>query len=497
MSTVNLAGAAARGVFFTLAAQGLKIVIQILSVVVLSRLLSPTDYGLLAIVLVVVAFGEIFRDFGLTSASVQAAALTRGQRDNLFWINTAIGLVLSILMLAFSGVIAAVAQEPALAPISQALAVVFLLNGLATQYRATLMRELRFRALASIDVGAAALALAVGVWAAAAGWEYWALVAQQLALGMTALIGVVAVSRWIPRMPSRRDPVRDIVNFGWNLVGTNLVTYFGSQTDTIIVGLRFGIEPLGLYNRAYQLVMTPLGQIRSPLTTVALPVLSRIQSDPQRFAKYIVAGQLGLGYGLGLPLALAFGLSEDVVAVYLGPQWGEAAPIVSLFAIAGILQTLSYVGYWIYLSRGLGSQLFRYTLVTTAIKITCIVVGSTFGFVGVAAGFAVAPMISWPLSLFWLSRLTPTPVRALYAGAFRILGVAVVVAGVSWWSGIVTGGLPAWQSLAIGVVAGLAVAGLALILPMYRADVDRLRDFTRLLLRSPRGQSPSDEGARE
>lgn len=489
MSTPTLAGAAARGVFFTLSAQAARILIQVLSVIVLSRLLTPTDYGLLAIVLVVVAFGEIFRDFGLTSASVQAEVLSRGQRDNLFWINTAIGLGLGVAMFALAGVLAAIAGEPDLEQIAQALAVLFLLNGLATQYRATLMRELRFRALAVIDVGSAALALAAGIWAAVAGWEYWALVVQQLTMGAAALIGAVAASRWLPGLPSRRHSVGGIVKFGWSLVATNVLTYFGSQTDTIVVGLRFGIAPLGLYSRAFQLVMTPLSQIRSPLTTVALPVLSRMQEEPDRFARYIVAGQLGLGYGLGIPLALAIGLSPDVIEVFLGPQWSEAAPVVSLFAAAGILHTLSYVGYWIYLARGLGPELFRFTLLTTGIKIACIIGGSFFGFVGVAAGFAVAPMISWPLSLFWLSRLTPIPVRALYAGAFRILGVVVAVAGVSFWSSVATGALPAWQSLLAGVAAGAAVAGVALILRMYRADLTQLRDFARLVLRSPRGSS--------
>ncbi|MET4637643.1 lipopolysaccharide biosynthesis protein [Mycetocola sp. 2940] len=490
MSTPTLAGAAARGVFFTLSAQAAKILIQLLSVIVLSRLLSPTDYGLLAIVLVVVAFGEIFRDFGLTSASVQAEVLSRGQRDNLFWINTAIGLLLAIVMFALADVLAAIVQEPAVAPIAQALAVVFFLNGVATQYRATLMRELRFRALASIDVASAAIALIAGVLAAVAGWEYWALVVQQLVMGTAAVIGVIAASRWLPRLPSRHSSVRDIVKFGWSLVATNILTYFGSQTDTIVVGLRFGVAPLGLYSRAFQLVMTPLSQIRSPLTTVALPVLSRMQEEPDRFARYIVAGQLGLGYGLGVPLALAVGLSSDVIAVFLGPQWSDAAPIVSLFAVAGILHTLSYVGYWIYLARGLGPQLFRFTLLTTGIKIACILIGSLFGFVGVAVGFAVAPMISWPLSLFWLSRLTPTPVRALYAGAFRILGLVAAVAGVSYWSGELTSALPAWASLILGIAAGFAVAGVALVLRMYRLDLKLLRDFARLVLKSPRDRAP-------
>ncbi len=102
---------------------------------------------------------------------------------------------------------------------------------------------------------------------------------------------------------------------------------------------------------------------------------------------------------------------DRVVRIMLGPQWQEAVPIISLFATAGLLTTFSFVGYWVYLARGLGRQLFVYTIVTTCIKIVCIVVGSTFGVLGVAVGFTVAPAIAWPLSLSWLSRITPLPRR--------------------------------------------------------------------------------------
>ena len=148
----TLAHSAARGAFFTLAAQVAKIVLQFLSVIVLARLLTPHDYGLLAIVLVVVGVGEIFRDFGLTTASIQAPVLTRGQRDNLFWINSAIGVVLTIVMFFLAWPIEAVTDEPEIVGMVHWLSLLFLLNGLATQHRANLARDLKFKAMAVIEV---------------------------------------------------------------------------------------------------------------------------------------------------------------------------------------------------------------------------------------------------------------------------------------------------------------------------------------------------------
>src|SRR5829696_6310068 len=136
----HLGRRAARGALVTLAGQAARIVVQLASVVILARLLDPGDYGVLAMVLAVVGVGEIFRDFGLSSAAVQAKDLTVAQRDNLFWINTAIGVVLAVLVFASAVPLAVLYDEPVLRDVTRVLAVTFVLNGLATQFRADLVR---------------------------------------------------------------------------------------------------------------------------------------------------------------------------------------------------------------------------------------------------------------------------------------------------------------------------------------------------------------------
>lgn len=486
MMASSLAHDAARGALFTLLAQGARILLQLLSVVVLARLLTPHDYGMLAIVLVLVGLGEIFRDFGLTSASIQAPTLSTGQRDNLFWLNAAIGAALTVVMLLAASLLGAVTGEPEIVGMAQWLSLLFLLNGLATQHRASLMREVRLRPLAVADVSAAAIALALAVGAALLGAGYWALVVQQLSNGLIALVGVVIAGRWIPGRYSRAHSVRTMVTFGWNLVAANLVQYAAKQIDTVVVATRFGTAPLGLYNRAYQLVMTPLGQVRSPLQSVALPLLSRLQQDQPRFDTYVAAAQLALGYLIGIPIAVLAGLAEPVVAIMLGDAWAESAPLLRMFAIAGLLTTLSYVGYWVYVARGLGAQLVRYTLVTAGIKIACIAVGSCFGLMGVAIGFAVHPAIAWPISLAWLSRVTPMPTRRLYGGAARIFAVTALAGTAAWGAGIAAVPLGPWAQTGIGTVAGLAAASAALLLPIYRRDAASLAAFTRLMVQRRR-----------
>ncbi len=478
----SLGHSAARGAMFTLGAQGTKMLLQLLSVITLARLLTPHDYGLMAIVLVIVGIGEIFRDFGLTQAAVQAPELSDRQRDNLFWINAAIGVVLALIMFALAWPVHLFMHEDELIAIVRVLSCTFVLNGLTTQYRAQLMRALRFRAMAVIDIAAAVLALGTAIIAAVCGAGYWALVLQQIVNSATLLLGAILAGRWRPRRYQRGEAMAPFIRFGSNLVASNLVTYVGNQIDTVIVGGRFGTTSLGLYNRAYQLITTAFNQFRAPLSAVAVPVLSRVQADSRRLDSFVVSGQLALGYGLGIPLSLVAGAADPVVRIVLGEQWAAAAPLLRFFAGASLLSSLSFVGYWVYVSRGLTRQLFHYSLVSLSIRIVCIVTGSVFGLTGVAAGVMAAPLLAWSVSITWLSRITPIPVRALWFGGLRIIGVTGVVTAASWGATMMVDA-GAWPTMLVGLGAGVAVAAVFLIVPAYRRDARALVGFARLMLR--------------
>ncbi|WP_291881445.1 lipopolysaccharide biosynthesis protein [Cellulomonas sp.] len=477
--TAGLGRRTARGAMVTLGGQAVRMTIQIGGVVVLAHLLSPHDYGLLAMVLTVVGVGDLFRDFGLSSAAIQATTLSRHQRDNLFWLNTGIGAVLALATFLAAPLIADLYDEPDLVGIARALSLTFLLNGLATQYRASLTRHMQFAKLALIDIAGPAVALAVAVLMAVNGAGYEALVVQQLTTAAVLLAGVVVVGRWLPGLPRRHVPMRGLLKFGWNLLGTQLVGYASNNVDSLTIGVRFGTVSLGLYNRAFSLLMQPLTQLRAPTTTVALPVLSRLRDDTVRFGEFVRRGQLALAYTLVAGLSLVIAAAEPLTQILLGPQWTGVIPLIRFLAAAGMFQTLAYVGYWVYLATGLTGVLLRYTLVSAAIRITCVVVGSTWGVVGVAAGYAVAPMLAWPLSLWWLSRHTPVPLRALLTGALRTLAAFGACAAVGWYASTLVDGR--WPALLVALGASLAFFGLVwLAVPLIRRDVREVVDVVHL-----------------
>lgn len=462
---------AIRGAAVTLTGQGAKILIQMVSVMVLARLLSPEDYGLLVMITVIIGVTEIFRDFGLSAAAIQAPTLSRNEQVNLFWVNSALGAILTAVVWIGAPLLAGFYGQPQLIPLTHFMAFIFLLNGIATQYRADLTRRMLFRRLALVEVLSTLVGVLVALALALAGAGVWALVAQQLAQVTLSMVLVMSIARWLPTWYRRETPVKHFLGFGWRLASSQLVNYVGNNMDNLLLGLRVGAAPLGIYNRSYQLIMQPLGQIRGPLNTVAVPVLSRLQNDEERYQDFVTRGQMAIGYTVVAGLAFVAGTAGPLVNLALGDGWSESTNVLRLLAVAGGVTTISNVAYWVYVTKGLMSHLLHYTFISTAIRITCVVIGVQFGLLGVAAAMAVAPMIAWPLSFWWLSRKASIPVRQLVLGGSRIMAFCAVIMAACMIVEATTTELPDLLRAVLGLMAA-AVAYLCLmIVPIYRRDV--------------------------
>ncbi|TNM61090.1 lipopolysaccharide biosynthesis protein [Streptomyces sp. NP160] len=484
---------AARGAAVTTIGQVVRIGVQLLGIVVLARLLDPSAYGVVTMVVAITGIGEVLRDFGLSSAAIQAKEVSLAQRTNLFWINTAIGLVLTLAVIAASHPIASLYDDERLVPIAAAISVTFLLNGVATQHRADLTRRMRFTALAVVDTSAQVAGLLVAVGAAAAGAGYWALVAQQLTSALVQLVALVWSTRWIPGLPRRGVPMRQFLKFGSNLAAVQLLGYSSRNVDSVVIGATVGASALGLYNRAFQLMMLPLLQINAPSTRVALPVLSRLQDEPERFARYLRVGQGALLSATALVLAVCAAQAEAVVDVALGSQWEGVVTPFRILSVAGFASTAGYATYWVILAKGLTAANLRFALVSRPLMIGAIALGGTWGVLGVATAYAVSSLVLWPSQLLWLARRSDAPAGMMFTTGARVLAVNAAAGAVSYAS---TEALDAlWTSppvldLLVGTfVLLLALAVTALVVPPYRRD---LRELFALVghLRNRRAPAP-------
>jgi O-antigen/teichoic acid export membrane protein len=477
----GLGRSAAQNAAHTLAGQAVKFILQLASVVVLARLLSEQDFGLVGMVLAIVGIGHIIKDFGLASAAIQARDLTRGQRDNLFWLNTGAGLLMAGLAAASAPFIMSFYGRDDVGVIVLWLAPSLLLAGMSTQYRADLARRLRLGRAAIAELTSTALGFAAGVATALLGWGPGALIAQQLVGGLAGLVLLGLLAGWLPGLYRRYEPMRQLFGVGIPLFLTQIVTYIASNADSVIIGRFFGPIPVGLYNRGLQLVRVPMTQVRGPLDTLSLSVLAKVTNDPTRFLSFVQRGHLVMIYPL---LAVAGGLiaaAPVVIDLALGSRWTGAAVYVQLIALGEAMNSLASAGGWIYASQGLGTALLRFTLFSAFVRLLFLTLGTSFGPIGVAGGFAIAQCLLWPVSLWWIGRVSGLATGAMIVTALRCVLVCAVPSVATWTAVSAMNGWPSSISVPFAVGVHLIVFALLAFLPWVRRHYRALYETVKMV----------------
>jgi PST family polysaccharide transporter len=485
-SQQQLGGRASRGAAVTMIGQLGRIGVQLIGIVVLARVLDPADFGLAAMAVAIVGMGEVVRDFGLTMAAVQAKTLSKEEKDNLFWANTLIGIVIAAIVFLISWPVGAIYGDDRVVGITQLLSLTFLFNGIASQFRGHLQRNLSFLLLTIAEVGGLAIGVTTGILMGVAGFSYWAIVGQQISQTLSSLIMVVIFSRWLPGWFHRTTSIRHFLRFGGHLVGSSLLEYASKNTDSVVIGIQFGPTALGLYNRAFQLLTVPLNQLGPPASRVAVPVLSKLHSEPEKFTRYLLTGQTALLHLTMLIFGAMWALAEPAVAIVLGAQFAESASLFRILCIAGIFQAATYGTYWVFLSKGLTKANLQYSLVLRPIIIVMIILGSLGSVESVAWGYALGTAISWPLALFWISRVSDSPVMRMFLNGLRAIlayGLASIVG--FFVSDSLTDQLDIVQCLAGGCAMLVVLALEYLVWLAYRRDVDLFKALlAQLALRS-------------
>lgn len=476
---MKLGEAAARGTAITMAVQVGQTIIQFVSVIVLARLLTPTDFGLVGMVTAVIGVAYILQDFGLSMAAIQAKTITLAEQTNLFWANFALGILCSLIMAASTPLVVMAYGEPRLSTIVPVLSSVFLMSGFAVQFSAMLSRQLRFKALGVLNISAQAISVAVAIVLAWSGAGFWSIVAQQLVYSAAVCVLSVALTRWWPGWPARGVSIKRFMRFGAGVLGTQVVSYLTKNVDNIAIGVVWGAGPLGFYSRAYQLMMAPLNKINAPMTRVALPILSRVQDDDVRLLHYLRRAQMVSCYLTASVFAVMAGLAKPIVLVLFGERWIAVTPIFAVLAVGGIFRAVSQISYWAYLARGASGALFRQWLVTGTLTIVIIVAGVPWGTLGVAVGVSVAAVMSWAVALVHVGKAARLDSMPLLRNAAKIIVCVGLPCGACGWVGTLMPFAPFLQVLAGTGIAGVYFVLASITLPWMRSDVRMSLTFLR------------------
>ena len=402
----DLALHSARGSIVTLAAETTKFAVGTGAMVALARLLRPDDFGLMAMALATAGILTHIKDGGLFTATVQSRHIDQGQATALFWISAALASIAALLTLIAAPVVSWFYGDSRLLPIAAALAAVPLLDGMTMPLQAVMTRQMRFVALSVMDAAALAVGVGAALALAAGGAGYWALVWQEVLYSVAYAAAIWIACPWRPGRPARLSAVRPMVSFGLHLSGFRILNYLAMNLDTVFVGRFRGPLQAGIYDRAFRILSIPLTVFNQPLTSVAVPALSRLQGDAGRYRVFYRAW-IQIVFGMSMPVVtFLFVDAERAILTILGAQWIGIVPIYRALAPAAFIGRHGVVTNWLYISTGRTDRQLRWSAFLLVPMVIAYAIGIHWGAFGVAVAHAVVTCALWyPASRTAVARL--------------------------------------------------------------------------------------------
>jgi PST family polysaccharide transporter len=429
---------------------------QIGSVLFLSRLLSPEDYGLVAMVTAITGFAPILVDLGTRDAVVQRERITESEVSTLFWITVIVGCTFGALAAASGPIIARFYNEPRLTTIAVVSALNFVVVALINQHQALMRRALMFRELAAIEVAANLLSACVAIIMAFCGFGYWALVTRSLAMYCFMALGVWGCCAWLPGKPHFTSGVKDMLKFGIHLTGSALVDFGGRNFDRVAIGRALGARILGFYQQALFIYYNLLDVLVFTLNQVAIVSLSKLQSDPNEFRRCWAKALSTLVFYTAAVFGLLAVTSQDIVVLLLGTRWATAGVILSILALRGIPHSIERTSGWLYVSTGRADRNMRWSMFATVGQIIALLCGLPFGTMGVAVAYTLSMVALFIPAIAYAGR----PLEIGAGTVVRVVGRQLLGATIAAAVGF---SLRAWGLSDAGSLLRVIVIGTAFL----------------------------------
>jgi len=411
-------------------AQATSMVIQVVSTIVLARLLLPEDFGLIAMVAAITGFATIFVDLGTRDALAQRDTVTEGEVSALFWITVGVGLALTTATILGSRLIARFYAEPRLEHVAVALSLTFVLPSLYYQQYALMRRALLFQKLAAIDVGANVLATAVAIFVAYRGYGYWALVAKLVLTPFFAGIGVWVTCGWYPGRPTFTTGVTNMLKFGLNITGFTMADYVSRSVDRVALGYTTGPKDLGYYQNAFVVYDNPLTLFTVPLHGVAVSTLTKLRDNLPELRRAWAMALSSLVFFAAPSFALLAVTGQDLVVLLLGSKWAEAGVIVSILALRGPAHVVERTLGWLHVAAGRADRWRHWGLVSCAVLLVALFCGLPYGPIGVAASYTAFMYLLFAPAILYAGRPLGIGARDLIQAVGPQLTVALGIAGL-------------------------------------------------------------------
>jgi len=381
---------------FSIASRGISVFVQIASTVILARILSPEDFGLVSMVAAFTGLIPVLADLGTRDAAVQRPQITHHEVSALFWLTIAIGLGLGLLLALGGPLIAGYYDEPRLAAIALASSLGFVLGAAACQHFALLRRAMQFREIAIIEVGSNLLSSIVAILMAVYGAGYWALVAKPVLLAAITLLGAGWYCRWLPGIPKLTQGVKEMMKFGLHITGFTVTDYVaGRAIDRVAIGKIAGAASLGFYQQCLFVYENVLGLLSISLHPVAVAGLSKLTGNPAELKRAWSRAMMTLAFFAMPAFALLAVSAQDIITIILGAKWEYTGELVAIMSLRGIPHCIERTLGWLHVPAGRGDRWMRWGFIGVGIQVIALFAGLPFGVEGVVVAYVVAMYLTF------------------------------------------------------------------------------------------------------
>ena len=452
-------------------------------------MLSPHDFGLVAMVIALVGFAPMLIDLGTSEAATQKTHISHTDISTLFWLNIAIALFLTVLLAAGSSAVAVFFGEPSLTGIALVLSSTFLLAALSTQHYALMRRAMQFRHIAMIDISANLIGSAISVVMALNGWGYWSLVAKPIVTAVLTVVFVWMSCHWFPGRPRFSSDVKELIGFGLSVTGFTMTDYLAKSADRIAIGYFLGAGPLGYFQNAFTIYSNVLSILTEPVHNIAASSLSKLRNNIDELKRSWRMALSLLSFFSAPAFAMLAVTGQDCVVLLLGPKWAPAGPLLCIFAVRGIAHSVERTMGWIHVAAGRADRWMWWGVMSAVVQLLALAAALPFGVTGVAVAYTIAMFALFIPALIYSGRpvgigakdvlqaVGPQTLAGLVAVAVTFMVQLEYLADLSQFARVLASGAMCLTTYLLIVVGVFRITG-----PMQLA-VSLLRDVRAI--RSP------------
>ncbi len=425
-----LGGAAASSVAWMTAQKWVVRLAGLATIAILTRLVSPAEFGTIAVASTILPFLYLISDLGFATYIVQAQKADRRTVSTAFWFSITVGAALTVLLIVAAPLVAALFGAPDAAPVIRVLALTVPLTALSSVPIALLRRSMRFQALAAQSLAASLIAQVVAVVLAFSGAGVWALVAQSLAAQVVTTLLVIIAARWMPAWSFSIAEFTVMARFGTQVLGVELVAMGRAAAEAAIITHALGLTTLGYLTIAQRLVQVVQDLTGSAVLPVATVAFAKMRGEgPRTQRAYLRA--LGLAYAcMAAPLLLVAVAAPLIVPIVFGDGWEQSFPLTQVLAVAGIVVVGATLDQGLFYALGRPGRWLVYAVAIDALTVAVTAVTAQWGILPVVWGFLGVTVIATITRWFLVAKLLDAPVVRV-AKPFGYLAATVVFCGAA------------------------------------------------------------------